>query len=114
MPPDDGKFGVGHMTQHSNKKVEVVCPGCGARLMIDTALGKVIYHTPPPKHAKAPDIDHAAQLLEKERARREALFKQSTEEEKIKSQLLERKFEEALKQRKDEPAGPPLRDIDLD
>jgi predicted amidophosphoribosyltransferase len=109
-----GKFGLGDMTQHPNKKIEVLCPCCGARLSIDTVLGKVIYHAPPPKHAKAPDIDHAAQLLEKEKARREALFKQSTEEEKIKSQLLERKFAEALKQRKDEPAGPPLKDIDLD
>lgn len=100
---------------HDEKAVhEVLCPCCGARLTIDAALGKVLHHTPPPKAAKAPDIDHAAQLLEKEKARREALFAQSAEDEKHKSELLQRKFEEAFKQRKDEPATPPLRDIDLD
>jgi hypothetical protein len=81
---------------------------------VDAQLGKVLFHTPPPKPTKAPDIDHASQLLEKEKARREALFQQSSEETKVKSQLLERKFAEALKQTKDEPVTPPTRDIDLD
>ena len=42
------------------------------------------------------------------------LFRQTAEAEKIKSQLLERKFEEALAKSKDEPLVPPTRDIDLD
>ena len=96
------------------RTLEVACPCCGARLTIDAALGKVLHHTAPPKPAKVPDIDHAAQLLEKEKDRREALFAQSSEDQKHKSELLQRKFEEALKQRKDEPATQPLRDIDLD
>ncbi len=94
--------------------LEVVCPCCGARLKVDAALGKVIDHESPPKRSKAPDLDEASKLLQKEAARREALFKQSAEEEKVKSQLLERKFEEALKKTKDEPLTPPLRDFDLD
>jgi predicted amidophosphoribosyltransferase len=102
------------MSRQGKSTLEVACPCCGARLTVDAELGKVLHHTPPPKHAKAPDIDHAAQLLEKEKARREALFAQSSEDEKHKSELLERKFEAALKQSKDEPAAPPLRDIDLD
>ena len=102
------------MTRHGRSLIEVICPCCGARLKIDAGLGRVIAHESPPKHAKAPDLDHASRLLEKEAARREALFKQSTEEEKIKAQLLEKKFEEALKRTKDEPTAPPTRDIDLD
>jgi len=102
------------MGRPSKSAVEVFCPCCGARLTVDAELGKVLRHTAPPKHAQAPDLEHAAQLLEKEKSRREALFKQSTEETKIKSQLLERKFEEALKHTKDEPITPPTRDIDLD
>src|SRR5574337_1846613 len=89
--------------------LEVVCPCCGARLKVDAELGKVLHHEPPPKPDKAPDLDRAAQLLQQESARREQLFKQSTQEEKIKSQLLERKFEEALKKSKDEPVDRPLR-----
>ena len=102
------------MSRRDETSLEVVCPCCGARLKIDKALGKVIHHAAPPKHTKPLDIDHAAQFLEKEKVRREALFKQSSEEEKLKSQLLERKFEEALKKSKDEPISPPIRDIDLD
>ena len=102
------------MTQRSGELFEVVCPCCGARLKVDASLAKVIAYEPPPKPAKAPDLDRASKLLQKEAARREALFQQSAEEEKTKAQLLERKFEEALKKTKDEPLAPPTRDIDLD
>jgi uncharacterized Zn finger protein (UPF0148 family) len=95
-------------------KLEVVCPCCGAVLTVDAELGKVLRHQAPPKHEKAPDLDHATQLLKKEAARREALFRQSADEEKVKSQLLDRKFQEALEKTKDEPIDRPLRDIDLD
>ena len=94
--------------------MEVTCPCCGASLKIDAELGKVLHHTAPPKHGEAPDLDHAAQLLAKEKARREAIFQQSTEDQKTKSDLLDRKFQEALKEAKDEPITRPTRDIDLD
>ena len=83
-------------------------------MTLDAELGKVIAHQAPPKPTKAPDLDHAGQLLEKEKARREALFHQSTEDEKIKSQVLERKFEESLEKAKQGPITRPTRDIDLD
>ncbi len=102
------------MRRSGQSALEVTCPCCGALLKVDAELGKVLHHTAPPKHAQAPDLEHAAQLLEKEKAHREALFRQSTEDAKRKSQLLERKFEEALKHSKDEPITPPTRDIDLD
>jgi uncharacterized Zn finger protein (UPF0148 family) len=96
------------------KTFEIPCPCCGARMTVDAKLGKVIAHEAPPKHSNAPDLDDVASLLEKEKARREAIFKQSTEEEKVKSQVLERKFEESLKKAKDQPVTRPMRDIDLD
>lgn len=100
--------------ERHKQSVEVVCPCCGARLNVDAELGKVLHHEPPPKHDKLPDLSRVSQLLQQESARREAHFKQSAQDEKIKSELLERKFEEALKKTKDEPTGPPLKDIDLD
>jgi hypothetical protein len=94
--------------------LEVECPSCGTRLKIDVGLGKVIAHELPLRHSEPRDLSHAGQLLEKEKARREALFHESTEAEKTKPELLERKFEEALRKSKDEPVTPPHRDFDLD
>jgi len=102
------------MTRHNSPSRDLVCPCCGARLIVDAALGKVIAHTPSPKRQKVADLDKAGELLRKEAARREALFKQSSEEEKVKPQLLERKFEEAMKKTKNQPVTAPVRDIDLD
>lgn len=102
------------MADRERKKFEAVCPCCGARLTLDAELGKVIAHEAPPRHAHAPDLDHAGRLLDKEKARREALFQQSAEDEKSKSQLLERKFEESLEKAKHQPVTRPTRDIDLD
>jgi predicted amidophosphoribosyltransferase len=103
------------MARKENDSVTVACPCCGANLTIDPALEKVIAHEAPPerRHA-APDLDHAAALLREQAARREAIFKQSAEDEKDKPQLLERKFAEALKKSKDQPIVKPTRDIDLD
>ena len=102
------------MQKAAHSPLDLTCPCCGAHLKVDAELGKVLHHDPPPKQAKTADLEHASQVLHKEEARREALFKQSIEEEKIKPDLLERKFEEALRRSKGEPAATPIRDIDLD
>ena len=101
-------------TREERSEIELECPCCGARLKIDVSLCKVIWHGQPPRKTEAPDIDHSTQLLEKERARREAMFRKSAEDEKSKAQLLEKKFQEALKRSKDEPIVRPPREIDLD
>jgi hypothetical protein len=102
------------MSQPKSGDVSVECPCCGARLVIDTRLRKVVsYDAPPPKRS-ALDLDQAAALLKEQAARREAIFKQSSEDMKIQSQVLQRKFEAALEKSKDEPISKPTRDIDLD
>jgi predicted amidophosphoribosyltransferase len=103
------------MPDLKSSSLNVTCPCCGARLTVDPKLGKVVAHEAPPrKPQNAPDLNHAGTLLREQAARREAIFRQSTEDEKSKSQLLERKFEEALKKSKDQPVERPTRDIDLD
>lgn len=102
------------MAQPKSTDLTVACPCCGATLTIDTAYSKVIAHEAAPhKPAHAPDLEHADDLLRAQAARREAIFKQSAEDEKSKSHVLERKFEEALKKSKDQPITRPTRDIDL-
>jgi len=102
------------MALPKDSDISVECPCCGAHLSVDTKLRKVVsYQAPPPKR-NALDLDHATALLKEQAARREAIFKQSTEDMKIQSQLLDRKFEAALEKSKDEPIHKPTRDIDLD
>jgi len=48
---------------------------------------KIIGHEAPPPKRSALDLDHAAALLKEQAARREAIFKQSSEDIKIQSQL---------------------------
>jgi len=101
------------MTNPKSNDISVTCPCCNARLIIDPKLQKVISYDAPPRVSDAPDLDRAAALLREQAARREALFKQSAENEKVKSQLLERKFEAELEKSKDQPIKKPTRDIDL-
>lgn len=103
------------MAERKKSDIVVQCPCCGAALTVDVLLGKVIAHEPVPKKAgNILDLDNAAALLREQAARREALFIQSSEDLKTKSQILERKFATALEKSKDEPVTRPTRDFDLD
>jgi hypothetical protein len=102
------------MNKEPERTIQLVCPSCQARLTVDPALGAVLHHELPPKTASVTDLKSAVEELRGEAGRREARFKESMEAEKEKAKLLERKFKELLKKTKDEPIGPPTRDIDLD
>jgi hypothetical protein len=95
-------------------EIEVACPCCGALLVVDVNLARVISHAEPEREDK-PDLDAAQQILAEEKARREAIFSQSVEAERTRGDALSKRFEEALRQAKNEPAGPPpKRGFDLD
>ena len=94
-------------------ELEVTCPCCRASLVIDTNLGRVISHRELERSDK-PELDDAARILAAEAARREALFEQSVDAEKGRGDALAKRFEEALKQAKQEPITRPDRDFDLD
>jgi hypothetical protein len=102
------------MAQQKSNNLIIECPCCGARLTVDAALHKVVSHEALPPKRSALDLDQATALLKEQAARREAIFKQSSEDVKIQSQLLERKFEAALEKNKGVPITKPTRDIDLD
>ena len=93
---------------------QVTCPCCGATLLIDGNLKRVLSHVEPEREDK-PDLDAAQKILAEEAARREAAFEQSVQAEKTRGDALSRRFEEALRQAREEPVGPPpKRDFDLD
>jgi hypothetical protein len=94
-------------------EIEVQCPCCQATLVIDTNLRRVVRHSEPDRGDK-PELNNAARILADEAARREALFEQSFQAEQNRDDALTRRFEEALKQAKQEPVTKPMRDFDLD
>ncbi len=99
----------------AKRLIEVECPCCQARLKIDPATEAVISHEAPEKPRTVESLEAAVARLKGEAARREELFQRSLEAEKRHGEVLERKFEELLRQAKEKPdVGPPTRDIDLD
>jgi uncharacterized Zn finger protein (UPF0148 family) len=94
---------------------EVTCPCCGALLKIDTATQAVISHVAAVKPKTFNDMEAAAKAMREQDSRRESIFQQSMEAQKHASDLLEKKFQEALKKAKESPdTGKPIRDFDLD
>jgi hypothetical protein len=94
-------------------EIEVTCPCCQAALVVDTNLGRVVSHKEPERGNK-PELSEAQRILAEEAARREAVFQQSVDSEKSRGDALAKRFEEALRQARQEPVTRPTRDFDLD
>lgn len=94
-------------------ELEVTCPCCQTTLVVDTNLGRVVSHHEPDRGNK-PELNDAQRILAKEAERREAIFQQSVEAEKGRGDALSKRFDEALRQAKQEPVSKPVRDFDLD
>jgi|SRR5580658_3703416 ribulose kinase len=94
---------------------EVTCPCCNAVLKVDTETRAVIAHTAAVKPKTFSDMEAAAKSMREQDSRRDSIFQQSVEAQKHASDLMEKKFQEALKKAKETPdTGRPIRDIDLD
>ena len=94
---------------------EVTCPCCGAVLKVDPADRAVISHVAPVKPKTFNDMEEAAKAMREQDSRRESIFRQSVEAQKHASDLLEKKFQEAVRKAKESPdTGKPIRDFDLD
>ena len=102
------------MSKSKETTFEVACPDCGAMIKVDATTGLVVTHTPAPRKRLFEDLASAAQHMRDQDDRKESIFRQSVEAEKNKTDLLEKKFAEALRKAKDAPEGRPLRDFDLE
>jgi hypothetical protein len=94
-------------------ELEVTCPCCQTILVIDTNLARVVSHKEPDRGNK-PELSEAQRILADEAARRESIFQQSVDAEKGRGDALSKRFEEALRQAREEPVTKPVRDFDLD
>ena len=92
---------------------EALCPSCQATLVIDANLRRIVRHEEPVRGDR-PELSDAQRILAEEAARREAIFQQSVAAEKTRGDALSKRFEEALRQAREEPIIKPTRDFDLD
>jgi hypothetical protein len=94
--------------------IEVICPCCLSTLKIDAEFRAVISHTEPERKPVIEDLAVEVAKLKGAAGRREEAFQKSFAAEKNQGQLLNRKFDELLKQAKENPDfGKKPRDIDL-
>jgi len=102
------------MAKPKQDAFEIGCPCCNALIKVDPENRAVIAHTPPVRPKTFQDFEEATRAMRDQDTRRESLFQQSVQNEKNKADLLEKKFQEAVKKAKETPdTGKPLRDIDL-
>ena len=92
---------------------DVLCPCCGATLIVDLNLGRVVAHREVGSGLNI-ELSDAQKILAEQKERRDAAFDQSVTAERTRGDALSKRFEEALKQAKEEPVSKPLRDFDLD
>jgi len=84
-------------------------------LKVDPSSKAVISHVAKAIPKTFNDIEEAARSMREQDSRKESLFRQSVEAEKNKADLLEKKFQEAIRKAKESPdTGKPIRDFDLD
>jgi hypothetical protein len=94
---------------------EISCPCCNAILKVDPDTKAVISHTAAVKPKTFADFESAAKAMREQEGRKEAIFRQAVDAEKNKAELMDKKFQEAVKKAKETPDEPRrIRDFDLD
>ena len=94
---------------------DLTCPCCGAVLKVDAEAEAVISHIAAVKPKMFNDMEEAARAMKEQDSRRDSIFRQSVEAQKHAGDLLEKKFQEAVRKAKESPdTGRPIRDFDLD
>jgi len=93
---------------------EITCPCCGALMKVDAETCAVVSHTAPVAPKTFNDFEEAAKAMRDQEGRKESIFRQSVEAQKHAADLLEKKFQEAVRKAKEAPDTSKIRDFDLD
>ena len=94
----------------SEKRIEVTCPCCQARLLVDSASGLVLQTL---SRKTAYSFDEALQKEKDRKSRSDQLFAKAFDDEKRRQETLEEKYRAALRSKEDLEEPPP-RPLDLD
>ena len=87
----------------NSSNFDITCPCCSALLKVDTETRAVIAHTAAVKPRMFADMEDAARAMKEQDTRRESIFRQSVEAQKHASELLEKKFQEAVRRQRNLP-----------
>lgn len=103
------------MAERASELIDVMCPCCGSTLRIDPETKVIIQHREPEKKPLVEDLHSAVQRLKGDADRRNDVFEKSFASHRSGEKVREKKFEELLKQAKEDKTGlPPKRPFDLD
>jgi hypothetical protein len=103
------------MAEPASELINVMCPCCGSTLRIDPETRVVIQHREPERKPLIEDLHSAVQQLKGDADRRNDVFEKSFASHRSGEKVREKKFEELLKQAKEDKSGtPPKRPFDLD
>src|SRR5271157_1098839 len=102
------------MGRKDGENLNVICPCCQAKLVIDPIFGAVLTHEAPVKPGPDVDLTQAATILEEQHRQREDKFADSFFQETHKEYTPAKKFEEGMKKAKHATAGKPNHYFDLD
>lgn len=98
-------------TAGSNESLELKCPCCSTKLVVDRSTGDILHEDRPKKSEVS--WDYALKAGKDKQTEAEALFSEGMDRESRSDEILTKKFEEALK-RADKSDTPPPRIFDLD
>lgn len=95
--------------------LRIDCPCCGTILEVDRASGQVLKQGPGKPRGGPKSLDEGLAKLKDQEAQREAAFQRSVEQNRAKSEDLDRKFAGLLEKQKGRKiTRPPIREFDLD
>ena len=102
------------MSLQEEGKLELVCPCCETRLVIDAQTGAILSEERP-KKAPEKTFDQALSEVKGARDKADKEFSKKMEQTKREKEILAKKFEEAMKKaEKDKDSPPPPRPFEFD
>lgn len=102
------------MSESESGQLEITCPCCEARILVDRATGVIIRHDAKADAKGSGSIADIMQGLAAKKASSEQLFRREMDSMKDRDRLLEDKLQEAVKRAKEMKDEKPIRPIDLE
>ena len=98
----------------SDKKFEIQCPCCQAKLILDGTSGAVLWHEARKNEKTVPTMSDMIKNLDLQKKAVEEKIQNESKALKDRSRILEEKFKESMKHLNKDKDLKPVRPIDLD